>query len=372
MAKTTKLEPHQQQAIDKLKRNNAVLVYHGLGSGKTLTALSAAKQLETPLSVIGPASLRSNFAKEKTKHNLAVSVDYSTYSRPQPASHNLVAFDEAHRMGRLDSQLSHLPDQIYAKKKMFLTGTPLRNEPAELIPILRGLGVDISRDPKKFNEQFLEKKIIQPSFIGRLKGVEPGIEYHPKNLNKLTGMVLDKVDYHASAEKGYPTKIELEEIVPMSKEQRDTYNMLSAGQPTIAYKIKYGIPAGRKDARFINAFLTQTRQVSNFPEKYNAVSGQSPKLKKIVSDIQKASKEKGYRGVTYSNFLEAGISPLAAELEKAKIPYAIFTGKSSEKERIKAVQDYNTGKIKQLLISGAGSEGLDLKKTHMLQIMEPH
>lgn len=160
----SKLEPHQEQAIQKLERNNAVLVYHGLGSGKTLTALGAAERLKTPLSVIGPASLKSNFEKEKAKHGLNVSVDYSTYNRPQPKTNGLVAFDEAHRMGRLGSQISHLPDQIYAGKKMFLTGTPIRNEPSELIPLLRGLGVDTPRDPKKFNEQYLEKKIVRPDF----------------------------------------------------------------------------------------------------------------------------------------------------------------------------------------------------------------
>ena len=36
------------------------------------------------------------------------------------------------------------------------------------------------------------------------------------------------------------------------------------------------------------------------------------------------------------------------------------------------VEEYNEGKIKVLLVSGAGSQGLDLKGTKLVQLLEPH
>lgn len=156
---STPLKPHQQRVLDKLK-DNSVLAYHGLGSGKTLTALRAAEQ-EGGGSAIGPASLKKNFSQEAKKHKTK-KVDYSTYSKPEPKSDKLLVFDEAHRMGRLESQRSKYPDKYRANKKLLLTGTPIRNEPSELIPLMRALDVNVDRNKKKFYKNFVEEKEIKP------------------------------------------------------------------------------------------------------------------------------------------------------------------------------------------------------------------
>jgi len=360
------IQPHQQQVIDKMRRHDGVLVYHGLGSGKTLTALAVAKDQKKPLSVVGPASLRGNFEKENKKHKTGVKIQYSTYNKPNPNPNNVLAFDEAHRMGRYGTKVSKMPDQYAAHKKMFLTGTPIRNEPSELIPLLRGIGVDAPKDPKRFNEVFLKKVKHAPSFIQRIKGVKDSIEYVPKNLSLLTRLAEDKVDYHPSQIKGFPTT-NIEDInVPMTEHQVAAYKTIMRQDPGIAYKIKYGLPAGAKDASKINYFLSQSRQVLNNPLKYSGSSEVNPKVALISSQLGKT------KSVVYSQFLDSGVNLLAQDLKSKKIPYATFTGKDSLEARKKAISDYNTGKIKTLLISGAGGEGLDLKGTRALHIMEPH
>jgi superfamily II DNA or RNA helicase len=118
--------------------------------------------------------------------------------------------------------------------------------------------------------------------------------------------------------------------------------------------------------------LTRTRQASNNPEKFLTGSG-APKLDAALKDIQAAySQDKNYRGVTYSNYLDSGVNPMSARLTSLNIPHAKFTGDTPRSLRDQAIKDYNQGKIKQLLISGAGSEGLDLKGTKLMQILEPH
>ena len=57
-------------------------------------------------------------------------------------------------------------------------------------------------------------------------------------------------------------------------------------------------------------------------------------------------------------------------LDSKKIPYGYVTGDLSIEQRQDAVERYNSGKIKTLFVSKAGSEGLDLKNTTYLIIME--
>jgi superfamily II DNA or RNA helicase len=147
------------------------------------------------------------------------------------------------------------------------------------------------------------------------------------------------------------------------------------GKPSLAYKIKHGIPPDKTEAKSLNAFLNASRQVSNTPKGFNlsATSADEPKLNAAFREINKRYKtDKNYRGVTYSNYLSSGVAPMASRLSDAGIPFAEFTGKLSDKKKKEVIENYNAGNIKHLLISGAGSEGLDLKGTKLLQVLEPH
>ena len=52
----TPLAPQQKRVTRKLKNSDGLLMVHGMGSGKTLSALAAADALGKPLTVIGPVS----------------------------------------------------------------------------------------------------------------------------------------------------------------------------------------------------------------------------------------------------------------------------------------------------------------------------
>jgi SNF2 family DNA or RNA helicase len=61
------------------------------------------------------------------------------------------------------------------------------------------------------------------------------------------------------------------------------------------------------------------------------------------------------------------------ELDKVDVPHLVITGKQSETERLDIMNKYNSGdnNINTLVISSAGSEGLDLKETRNVIILEP-
>jgi SNF2 family DNA or RNA helicase len=373
------LQPHQKRVLKKLEDTDRLLVYHGLGSGKTLTALAAGEKLKTPLGVIGPASLRGNFAKEKQKHKIkGKTPEYHSYNKPPTVSQKdkILVYDEAHRMGRLESQRSHYPDIYRGKKEIYLTGTPLRNEPAELIPLMRGLGVNVPRNAKAFNKQFIEEKKQKANILARLfLNIKPGTVKRGKNLDTLTKALKGRVDYHGSSKENHP-KVQTERIeVTMTDEQHAAYKMVMKGRPSLKYKVKHGIAPSKTEARSMNAFLTASRQISNKPGKYNlkATSADAPKLNRAVAEIkERYKKDPNYKGVTYSAFLAHGVDPMEARLKETKIPHARFTGKTSKKDRERIVKEFNEGKLKHLLLSGAGGEGLDLKGTKLLQVLEPH
>ena len=87
---------------------------------------------------------------------------------------------------------------------------------------------------------------------------------------------------------------------------------------------------------------------------------------------QVLKKNPNHKGIVYSNYLASGIDPVAAEFKKRNIPYEKFTGELNDVKKREVVDKYNHNQTKALLLSGAGSEGLDLKGTRSIQVMEPH
>jgi SNF2 family DNA or RNA helicase len=373
----TKLLQHQEDALSKLDKVDSLLLYHGMGSGKTLTALQASERLNTPATIIGPAALKSNFKKEKIKHKSKGKFKYHTYHKPPTKEdHKLLVFDEAHLMGRLDSQRSKYPDTYQGEKEIFMTGTPIRNRPSELIPLLRGLGIKVPRDAKTFKENFVKEIKVNPNiFASIFKGVKPGVIYRGKNLNYLENELEGKVHYYKPSSEGYPSTHESTIPVTMSKRQLTTYKEMLKKKPSLAYKVKHGLPPAKSEAGSMNAFLNASRQVSNTPRAYNASSKlkDAPKLNMATEEILKRIKKNPkYRGVTYSNYLESGVDAMSERLKKHKVPHTSFTGRLSDNDKQQVIKDFNKGKYKHLLISGAGAEGLDLKGVRLMQILEPH
>lgn len=378
------LQPHQVRAISRIKSEPSVLLYHGLGSGKTLSSIAAGEALGGRKEVIVPASLRENYKKELSKFVKGTPKGYDIKSYQKATAEGLspaelTIFDEAHRMGRAGTQVSQLPKQI-SGKSVFLTGTPIRNEPVELMPLLKAISED--RKPpqsgKAFEDTFVGSRKVSPGFFKQyILGVRPGSEAFIKNKAYLSRLVRGRVDYHAAAGE-YPT-VNVEQVdVEMTPEQSNIYNALMRANPALAYKVRYNLPPSKQESRGLNAFLGAVRQVSNNPQSYDVTMkgpaiAHSPKLQRVFSDLQEGLKSnKNFKALVYSNYLDSGVKPLAAELENNGIPYGLFTGELNDKQRADLVKRYNNNSIRVLLVSGAGSEGLDLKGTRMVQLLEPH
>lgn len=73
----------------------------------------------------------------------------------------------------------------------------------------------------------------------------------------------------------------------------------------------------------------------------------------------------------YSTWLEFGIEKMKKILEQNNISYDIVQGSTPTKKRDLAVKMFNNKEIKVLMITKAGSEGLDLKETRNVFVLDP-
>jgi len=162
----------------------------------------------------------------------------------------------------------------------------------------------------------------------------------------------------------------------MDPKQLEVYDtILKKAPPWVSAKIRSRLPPSKRESQQLNAFLGASRQIANStaPFQEDVKKVYEPKLDEAFSRLQQelAANERA-KAVVYSNYLGAGINPYAQRLQEAGIPYGEFTGEMPKSKRDELVRQYNENKIRALLLSSAGGEGLDLQGTRLIQMLEPH
>lgn len=376
------LQPHQQSALEKGLKQNLILA-HSTGSGKTLTSLAIADAIGKPTVCLTPASLVDNYKKEIAKH-LSDGSKFDVISMPTAVERKIpipegstLIIDEAHSLRNANSQrYRYISKQApKAGRIIALTGTPAYNKIADLGPlvnIVAGSRV-LPTTPERFNTQYVREVIKYPTLEEKLKGVTPGVTYTLKRKNKLSPILQKYIDvFDKEIEK---PKVEEENYyVPMTPEQEEVYQYVQRELPPwIREKLKANMPPSKAEAVYLNSFLTGVRQAANTPEAYQNTKTPGGKVKKMEELIREAYKKNPHlRALIYSNFKESGIDAIAKLLEKDKIPYQAFHGGLNPHQKKKIVDEYNKGNLPVILGTGSASEGLDLKKTNIIQLMEPH
>jgi len=380
---TTKLQPHQERAVKKALAHNLVLA-HSMGSGKTLTAIAIAEALGKPTTALVPAPTVENFKKQLEEHRDG-GVPFDVISLPTAVSRrmaipkgNTVILDEAHAFRNPSQRQAYIHKILgNAGRVVALTGTPAYNKKEDWPPLVNLLSekpILESLDP------FIRTRKVYPGFLAAMRGVKPGVVEELKNTDKLHKLLSPYVDvYSSNAE--MPERINEDKFVPMSQHQRELYTFVRNRMPlSLAYKLERNLPPSKSEAAQLNAFLSGVRQVSNTTQAFSKdtlplaeLEKDSPKLKMAADDIKKLlDKNPNARAFVYSNYLDAGVIPLARMLAARNIKYGIFNGSLSSKARSKLVDDYNAGNLPVLLGTGAASEGLNLKQTSLVGVLEPH
>jgi SNF2 family DNA or RNA helicase len=352
------LKQHQKKVIDILRKRRGLLVVHETGSGKTLTAVVASQYyLKTYpnkfVIVITPVSLQNNFKKELTAYGIEDQSKYKfyTYQGFQNAyeanlvdcNNTMLIVDEAHNLKAISG--SHATAVISCAKRadrvLLLTATPVINRAEDIKNLLTMIDGYRTRDVlfDEAGNDIADEEKIKRNFLCKTSFYEPSIQetsvYYPRKIIHPPVFIPMTLPYYLN--------------------YRAVENNIRANKTIIEL---FGSKANLK------TFFNGIRRASNNLDKEN-----SPKINWIIEKI--LSSDPSDKFVIFSHFLEAGIFLVMKRLKELDISFGHIDGQMKMDERKRIIDSYNQNKIKVLLISMAGGEGLDLKETRYLIVMEP-
>jgi SNF2 family DNA or RNA helicase len=394
------LQRHQLEALEHLDREKGIVLHHSLGSGKTRVFLKAMQkyQNENPNKralAITPASLVLNIDKEMKKHGIKLDMNRLDLLSFQKAvneadtlrknKYSIAVVDEAHSLRNNKSQRTKTLRDIIsgADHRLLATATGNYNNLADMSTLVNIAANDdvLPEDSKSMEKKYVKDEIIKPSFLESLKGKKSETVKTLTNKKNLKETLNKYVDYYDSADdpeaaKYFPKKSEKVVEVEMSPEQEKYYRFTEDKIPfLLKMKLRHNLPLEQKEKASLNAFSMGVRQVSNSYRhlKEDGSSKYTPKIEKAVESLQRGlTEDKNFRGLVYSNYLEAGLDEYSRKLKDLKINHEIYNGSVSREEKSRMVKDFNAGKNKVLLISSSGSEGLDGKGVKKIQLLDGH
>ena len=370
-----KVNPHQRIVAEFMRdtQQKGLVVVHKVGSGKTLTGLVSAQCLlssndKLEVVVLTPKSIVEQFNNELNKLNLASTISFRINVYPhatwlrrfeegfESAENKVLIVDEAHKFkgankinkntGKETSKYARLLSEAAKKsfKIILLTATPLENDIRETMNYVSIVnGRNLREEYKKYRNQFKVKTKILGDFSDYLK---------------CNFSVYDQIQ-----KEHFPRRVEHFVKLKMTKEYNDKYLLaeVNASDPSLD-KLFYN-----KKKKIMPDLMTFHNGIRRA---VNNISITSPKITWTVDKVKDIVANKG-KIVIYSTWLKFGIDLIAEKLRKLGIDYAIVSGAATKEDRMNIVKNYNENKVPVMLITSAGAEGLDLKETSAIVILEP-
>ena len=272
---------------------------------------------------------------------------YTTYKNDIDKYKNInfdyCIIDEAQNIKNPDAIITKAIKNVNAKVKFALTGTPIENNLMELWSIFDFIMPGYLYNKSKFKSIFVnnDKNIIEL-----------------KNLIK--PFILRRTKKEVITE--LPDKIEQKIIIDLEKEHKRAYK---GYVNLITRKIK----ENNQDNITVFSYLTKLRQLCLSPElMVKNYQGKNSKLDVLINIINDSSDEKI---LVFSQFTKV-LEVIGKRLNEENIPYSYLDGKTSAKDRVKLVEEFNTNNNKVFLISlKAGGTGLNLTSANIVVHFDP-
>ena len=358
------LKHHQKNVCEYLmKMGNklkGILVYHSVGSGKTITAITMIRCLikqntNRNIYILAPKSITETFKKEIDKLGLIFGnklsiLTYGTFiniikrESAEKFRNSILIIDEAHNFKtKVESKdmnnIKYLMSATnIAEKVILLTATPITNsivDFANLFAMITGNEANLSKLYKIFRD-------ANPEILSRL--LRGRVSYYMNDTNS----------------QDYPNVVYNTLEFPMSEEYYQLYKKV---EENIQESMGFITSGGTS----LTVFLNGVRRAAN------AIDSQiiTDKIKWTVKHIIKQVRE-NRKVLVYSSWLKSGIRIIQKYLDKYGIKWAEVTGNMSISSRDFSVKRYNRSSVLVMFISSAGGEGLDLKATQSVVILEPY
>ena len=473
----TELKSYQREAVKYFSKRESLLVVHGTGSGKTLTAIAATQcYLDqypgNSIIVISPASIQRNFHKEmKQKYGGIITDNYKffTYDKfmllekegnPVDCLNTMIVIDEVHNLKNYEGRKfsSIMRGVIECDKVLLLTATPIVNYGRDFISIINLLYKKYIIKPDKWfyiPKPDKDGKIWIPEIhkiddikytfhISKSRDEKVREKFDVLQIDTIIKKLLHgRVSFMAKIPSpAFPTFTIHDEYIEMSPKYKETYvKAVKEDQDSTQKAIQQhklpdyiisslkilGLDMKIKDTADITKSYRKLElkyhpdkggNIEKFKEiqgSYEILTDVFPEIQKYIeevvdededeeedySDIIKfmnpksfynghrravnkagaeyfsqkvnfiANKIKGHQSIIFTNWIEFGIDIITDILKNNNFKFKVISGDTDAYYRDEYVKKYNKGKIQVLLITRAGSEGLDLKNTKNVVILDP-
>lgn len=351
-----------------------------MGLGKTVQMLAhisvekAAKRLNNPALVIAPTSLMLNWKMEAERFTPDLKVltlhgsERKTYfgdikkydlilttyplllrDKEKLLSHEyyFVILDEAQTIKNARAKITQIVNQLKAKHRLCMTGTPLENHLGELWSLFNFLLPGYLGTYKQFGSVF--RIAIEKNKNRDCSGVLS---------RRIKPFVLRRTKQEVVAE--LPLKTEICRMVELDSTQRDLYETIRASmhEKILSVIAEHGMD--RSHIIVLDALL-KLRQVCCDPALLKLDIAKdivnSAKREELMTMLTSMVGE-GRKVLLFSQFASM-LALIAKQLEKLGIAYVILTGKTLDRET--PIRQFQEGKVPLFLISlKAGGTGLNL------------
>ena len=392
MRSLTPLFPYQTKAVKYFDTHNELLLYFGTGTGKTLTALAISqcyldKYPQNKIIVITPSRLKHNFALNMESYggDLTNYFFYSfeevvrlkyTLNAPLSCENSLLIIDEVHNLrnykGLKFEAVMECAQQ--ASKRLLLTATPIVNYPYDIITIIDLLYGKYIVGPKwnrngspPVNSKGIVPMIYKstPQYEFKLsysRDIEIRMDRYMEEFDKIIHLLRNSTIYVPKnpLDTHYPQFNLIYTIVNMTPEYAERYESL-AGEYDADGCLDMSKVLDPNDKN-LKAFYNIDRQI------VNCIDGGREYYSKKLDGIIPIIGNK--QTVIYTNWIEHGVEAISILLTE-KLPYVKFGVINTTVASKNVVEEYNNKQIQILLLTRASSEGLDLKNTRNLIIIDP-
>lgn len=271
---------------------------------------------------------------------------------------NYVILDESQFIKNAASKLSKAVNQIQAKHRLTLTGTPIENTVADLwaqIDFLnRGLLGNQSYFQKNFASEIEKKK-------------------NEEKANKLQALIKPFVLRRTKNQvaKELPSKTEKVVYCTMTEEQERKYEEVKSKYRNLILGEIESKGLGKSKLNLLQG-LMQLRQIANHPKFVDAsFEGESGKFQETSMTIPTAIEE-GHKILIFSSFVKH-LNIFVEHAKKEQIPYCYIDGSVPSKQRKLEVEEFQNNPEKKLFFISlkAGGFGLNLTEADYVFILDP-
>ncbi len=329
---------HQKAGVEWLLAHRRGILGDDMGLGKTRQALVTAHAFGVPILVVAPASLQINWQREAAE----VSVPISTFSWakiPKPPAHPYVLIaDEAHYAQSLKSNRTKAFLALALDDNCMgcfpLTGTPMKNgRPVNLFPLLQAIRHPLAKNKSKFEKRYCDAHATKWTRWD-VSGAS--------NLDELHAMTKDAILRRTKKEAlDLPDKMRVLRQVELSDAGRKLY-LERFNELRAEYKRRVATNEISDNAKGL-VLLDNLRLAGS--------------IAKVDGTIELALEvnEQGGQTVIFVAFKESGTVITEA------LGGEFLSGDASREERQRMVDDFQAGKLKNLVCTfGAGGVGITL------------